>query len=103
VRLEGESYRQRLQQRTRELDIEARVVFLDQFVDQRTLIHFISMSDVYVLADGRGILVPFEDPAALGIEITALLTDHARRQGLQKAAYAYSRSMIWQRVASLRH
>jgi glycosyltransferase involved in cell wall biosynthesis len=134
VRLEGESYRQRLQQRTRELDIEAHVVFLDQFVDQSTLIDFISMSDVYVtpylneaqmtsgtlaysfglgravvstpywharelLADGRGILVPFEDPAALGIEIAALLTDHARRQGLQKQAYAYSRSMIWQRVA----
>jgi glycosyltransferase involved in cell wall biosynthesis len=48
LRLEGESYRQRLQQRTRELDIEAHVEFLDQFVGQSTLIDLISMSDVYV-------------------------------------------------------
>ena len=32
----------------RALDIQDRVVFLDQFVDQTTLLEFISMCDVYV-------------------------------------------------------
>jgi hypothetical protein len=48
VRNEGEAYRERLQARVRQLGIEDHVVFLDQFVDQETLIDFISMCDVYV-------------------------------------------------------
>jgi glycosyltransferase involved in cell wall biosynthesis len=134
VRREGETYRERLKSRTRELGIEAHVVFLDQFVDQATLVDFISMCDVYVtpylneaqmtsgtlaysfgvgkavvstpywharelLAEGRGILVPFGDSAAIGAEIAALLTDDTRRQALRKAAYAYSRAMTWERTA----
>jgi glycosyltransferase involved in cell wall biosynthesis len=134
VRREGEIYRERLKSRTRELGIEAHVVFLDQFVDQATLVDFISMCDVYVtpylneaqmtsgtlaysfgvgkavvstpywharelLADGRGILVPFGDSAAIGAEIAGLLTDDARRLALRKVAYAHSRSMTWQCTA----
>ena len=38
-----------------------------------------------LLADGRGILVPFGDSGALGTEIAALLTDDARRQCLAQA------------------
>ena len=34
--------------RVRELGVEDHVVFLDQFVDQPTLLEFISMCDVYV-------------------------------------------------------
>jgi glycosyltransferase involved in cell wall biosynthesis len=48
VRREGETYRNRLRDRARQLGIEDHVVFLDQFVDQATLIDFISMCDVYV-------------------------------------------------------
>jgi glycosyltransferase involved in cell wall biosynthesis len=48
VRREGEAYREKLQARARELGIEEHVVFLDQFVDQPTLIEFISTCDVYV-------------------------------------------------------
>jgi len=48
IRSEGEGYRERLQQRVRTLGIESAVVFLDQFVDQPTLIDFINMCDVYV-------------------------------------------------------
>lgn len=134
VRREGETYRERLKKRTRELGIEAHVVFLDQFVDQATLVDYISMCDVYVtpylnesqmtsgtlaysfglgkavvstpywharelLADGRGVLVPFGDSAAIGAEIAALLTDDARRNALCKVAYAHSRSMTWERTA----
>src|SRR5438552_518503 len=48
VRDQGEAYRESLMTRVRELGIEDHVVFLDQFVDQATLLEFISMCDVYV-------------------------------------------------------
>ena len=134
VRREGEAYRMGLKARTRALGIENHVVFLDEFVDQATLLDFISMCDVYVtpylneaqmtsgtlaysfglgkavvstpywharelLAEGRGILVPFGDSAALGSEISALLTDDVRRNALRRQAYSYSRSMTWERTA----
>ena len=52
-----------------------------------------------LLADGRGILVPFGDAAAIGSEIAGLLTDDPRRQAMRKRAYASSRSMTWERTA----
>jgi glycosyltransferase involved in cell wall biosynthesis len=48
VRDHGEAYRESLMTRVRELGVEDHVVFLDQFVDQATLLEFISMCDVYV-------------------------------------------------------
>jgi glycosyltransferase involved in cell wall biosynthesis len=48
VRDKGEAYRESLMTRVRELGVENHVVFLDQFVDQATLLEFISMCDVYV-------------------------------------------------------
>ena len=48
VRDQGEAYRESLAARVRELGVEDHVVFLDQFVDQATLLEFISMCDVYV-------------------------------------------------------
>ena len=53
-----------------------------------------------LLADGRGVLVPFNDAAALGTEIAGLLTDDLRRERMRKRAYASSRSMTWERTAS---
>lgn len=134
VRNQGEAYRESLIARAREIGVEDHVVFLDQFVDQATLLDFISMCDVYVtpylnesqmtsgtlaysfglgkavvstpywhaqdlLADGRGILVPFGDAAATGKEIAELLTDDPRRQAMRRRAYASSRSMTWERTA----
>jgi glycosyltransferase involved in cell wall biosynthesis len=52
-----------------------------------------------LLADGRGVLVPFGDAAAIGSEIAELLTDDARRQAMCKRAYAVSRTMTWERSA----
>ena len=46
VRDQGEAYRESLTTRVRELGVENNVVFLDQFVDQATLLEFISMCDV---------------------------------------------------------
>src|SRR5271168_3825654 len=118
--------------RARQLGVEDHVVFLDQFVDQATLLDFISMCDVYatpylnesqmtsgtlaysfglgkavvstpywhareLLAEGRGILVPFGDSAAIGTAISGLLTDDVRRNTLRRQAYSYSRSMTWER------
>ena len=48
VRDHGEAYRQGLMARVRELGIEDHVVFFNQFVEQSTLLEFISMCDVYV-------------------------------------------------------
>lgn len=48
VRRHGEAYRDSLVARVGELGIQDHVVFLDQFVDQATLLGFIAMCDVYV-------------------------------------------------------
>ena len=52
-----------------------------------------------LLADDRGVLVPFADSAAIGREIIALLKDDPRRQAMRKRAYQLGREMTWSRVA----
>ena len=52
-----------------------------------------------LLADGRGVLVPFGDAAATGFEIARLLTDDARRHAMRVRAWSVSRSMTWERSA----
>ncbi len=134
VRDQGETYRKSLMQRAHDLGVADHVVFFNQFVDQATLLDYISMCDVYVtpylneaqmtsgtlaysfglgkavvstpywhaqelLADGRGVLVPFGDPVAIGAEILSLLTNDVRRHALRKRAYATSRSMVWAQTA----
>jgi glycosyltransferase involved in cell wall biosynthesis len=47
MRQQGEAYRESLMARVRSLGIENHVVFFNQFVDQATLLDFISMCDVY--------------------------------------------------------
>lgn len=131
---QGETYREALTVRTKTLGIENNVVFINQFVDQPTLLDYISMCDVYVtpylneaqmtsgtlaysfglgkavvstpywhakelLAEGRGILVPFNDVAAMNSHIAGLLTDHERRRTIGARAYLASRSMIWSQTA----
>ena len=48
VRHQGEAYRDSLVARRQERGVEKHIVFLDRFVDQPTLLQFISMCDVYV-------------------------------------------------------
>jgi glycosyltransferase involved in cell wall biosynthesis len=48
VRHQGEAYRDSLTARVQRLGIKDHVVFFNQFVDQATLLNFISMCDVYV-------------------------------------------------------
>ncbi|MDP9838695.1 glycosyltransferase involved in cell wall biosynthesis [Neorhizobium huautlense] len=52
-----------------------------------------------LLADGFGVLVPFNDAKAIGSEIAALLTDDVRRDAIGARAYKVSRSMTWERTA----
>jgi len=134
IRIEGEAYRKGLVARVEALGITDHVVFLNQFVDQATLLRCISMCDVYVtpylnevqmtsgtlaysfglgravvstpywhaaelLADGGGILVPFNDRDAIGQAVAGLLTDDAKRQELALGAYRRSRSMTWEHTA----
>ena len=48
VRQQGEAYRHGLMTRVRDFGIQDHVVFFNQFVEQSTLLDFISMCDVYV-------------------------------------------------------
>jgi glycosyltransferase involved in cell wall biosynthesis len=54
-----------------------------------------------LLADGRGVLVPFADSAALANEICGLLADEPRRHAICNRAYTQGRKMIWSNVAQL--
>jgi glycosyltransferase involved in cell wall biosynthesis len=52
-----------------------------------------------LLADDRGVLVPFADSAAMGREIILLLKDDPRRHAMRKRAYELGRGMTWNCVA----
>ena len=52
-----------------------------------------------VLSDGRGVLVPFRDPAALAEQVIKLLEKEAERHAMRKRAYKFGRAMIWSEVA----
>lgn len=52
-----------------------------------------------LLADGRGILVPWRDPLAIARAVVDLLSDDAKRLALRERAAAFGRSMLWPAVA----
>src|SRR5579862_7497942 len=54
-----------------------------------------------LLAEDRGVLVPFGDAAAIAREIVGLLRDDTRRHAMRKNAYRMGREMIWSNVAQL--
>jgi glycosyltransferase involved in cell wall biosynthesis len=54
-----------------------------------------------LLADGRGVLVPFSDASAIAREVIGLLGDDTRRNAMRKNAYKIGREMIWSHVAQL--
>lgn len=54
-----------------------------------------------LLADGRGVLVPFADAGAIAREVIALLRDETRRTAMRKHAYKLGREMIWSNTARL--
>jgi hypothetical protein len=131
---EGETYRESLLARARELGVEKNLMFKDQFVDLKDLKEFIGAADMYItpyldpeqvvsgtlaytvgagkaviatpyryakelLADGRGMLVPFRDSKAISDKILHLLEHEAEADAIRKRAYLYGRNMIWPEVA----
>ena len=54
-----------------------------------------------LLADDRGVLVPFADSQAMAREVAALLRDDTRRNTMRKNAYRIGREMIWSNAAQL--
>ena len=53
-----------------------------------------------LLADGRGMLVPFRDSAAIAHAVCGLLDDDIRRQAMRTQGWLLGREMIWTRVAA---
>lgn len=54
-----------------------------------------------MLAEERGVLVPFHDPSMLAARVNGLIDNEAGRHAMRKRAYLFGRSMIWPRVAQL--
>lgn len=52
-----------------------------------------------MLADGRGVLVPFKDHNTLAKEVINLLDNESERHAIRKRAYTFGRKMIWEEVA----
>jgi len=52
-----------------------------------------------LLADGRGMTVPFRDSGALAGAINLALDDPGLRAEMERNAYRYGRQMTWRRVA----
>jgi glycosyltransferase involved in cell wall biosynthesis len=53
-----------------------------------------------LLADGRGILVPWRDASAIGSEIAGLLGDPEKRMTMRLRAAEHGRAMLWPAVAN---
>jgi glycosyltransferase involved in cell wall biosynthesis len=52
-----------------------------------------------LLADNRGVLVPYRDPEAIAREVNGLLGDDATRLAMRERAAAYGVGMLWPAVA----
>jgi glycosyltransferase involved in cell wall biosynthesis len=52
-----------------------------------------------LLADKRGVLVPFESPDAIAEAVLALLENDAERHAMRKRAYLHSRGTTWPKTA----
>lgn len=52
-----------------------------------------------MLADDRGILVPFHNSEILAEAVLDLLDDEAKRDAMRKRAYMFGRHMVWSEVA----
>ena len=52
-----------------------------------------------LLAEDRGVLVPFADSNAIATELLTLLKDENRRHAMRKKAYMLGRDMIWSEIA----
>jgi glycosyltransferase involved in cell wall biosynthesis len=126
---EGDHYRLELQALAKKLGVEQQVLFVNRFVSPEEMASLVGSADIYitsycheaqavsgtlayamgagktiistaeVLDQGRGMMVPFENPAAIATATIALLANDEARQAMRERAYLYARSMVWNRVA----
>src|SRR5574341_2089175 len=54
-----------------------------------------------LLADERGLIVPFQDSEAIAEQVTYLFENEVERHAIRKRAYLYGREMVWSKVAAL--
>jgi hypothetical protein len=52
-----------------------------------------------LLADGRGVIVPFDDPDSIAEAVVNLLENDAERHAMRKRAYLHSRETTWPTTA----
>ena len=52
-----------------------------------------------LLAEKRGVIVPFADPGAIAAAVIGLLENEAERHAMRKRAYLYSRETTWPKTA----
>ena len=52
-----------------------------------------------LLADKRGVIVPFDDPKSIATAVIRLLENDAERHAMRKRAYLYSRGTTWPKTA----
>jgi glycosyltransferase involved in cell wall biosynthesis len=52
-----------------------------------------------LLGDGRGVIVPFDDPGSIAVATIGLLDNDAERHAMRKRAYLHSRGTTWQKTA----
>ncbi len=130
----GEAYRLSLEARSRELGVEANVIFHNRFASAEELADFLAAADICItpylqpeqitsgalayavgagkavistpyryaselLADGRGVLVPWRDAPALADAVSRLLEDEPARRALGRRAAAFGHGMHWPSVA----
>ncbi len=53
-----------------------------------------------VLADDRGVLVPFRDAPAIAAAVIGILDDPVRKSALEQSAYAYGRTTTWPAIGA---
>lgn len=56
-----------------------------------------------LLADGRGCLVPWRDPAAIAGEVITMLENESEREAMGQRAAEHGRDMVWPAVARQYH
>jgi len=52
-----------------------------------------------LLADNRGVIIPFADPDAIAEAVIGMLENEAARHAMRKRAYLYSRGTTWPKTA----
>ncbi|GAB6089791.1 glycosyltransferase family 4 protein [Spirochaeta dissipatitropha] len=52
-----------------------------------------------MLADDRGIIVPFMDPQAIAEQVIAVFDDDKKRNSIRKNAYTFTREAVWKKSA----